>query len=150
MARAILLVAAAVWLVAAIAALTIALVGVDWLLGLLPPLIIDADAVRGAIVTMAVAAAAVAGGHALVLTGLRRARRWGSTLAILMSGLLGVLLFALAVAAVTSVAAEASTAAWLLPAAGCAVAAAAAYAMVLVRLVQERRAASASLLRGPR
>lgn len=142
MARAILTVAALVWLVAAGAALVLALTGIDWLLGLLPPLTIDADAVRGAIVTMAVAAALVGGAHGLVLLGLRGGRRWGSTLAILLVAMLAVLLFALGVAAVTSVAADDSTAAWLLPAAGCACVAAAAYAVALVRLVADRRSAS--------
>ena len=149
MARGILLAAAIAWFVAAIGGLVLALAGIDWLLPLLPPLTIDADAVRGAIVTIAAGAGLVAVVHAWTLVGLRVRRRWASTLAILMSALLTVLLFALAVAAVTSVAAQPSAAAQLLPAAGAATGGAAAYAVALVRLVQERRAASVSL-RGPR
>lgn len=145
MARAILRVAAVVWLLAAMGGFVVAVTGAAWLLDLLPPLTVDADAVRGAIVTMAAGAALVAAVHALVLIGLRGAHRWGSTIGILVSALLGVLLFALAVAAVTGVAAEASNALWLGPAAGCAVIATAGYAAVVIRLVQERRAASASL-----
>ncbi len=142
MARAILLAAAVAWVVLAAAAVILALAGVTWLLERLPPLTIDADAVRGATLTIAAAAGLVAAAHALVLVGLSRARRWGSTLAILLTSLLAVLLFALGVAAVTSVAADPSTAAWLLPSAACAGGAAASYSAALARLVADRRSAS--------
>jgi hypothetical protein len=54
MARAILGMGAVAWSVGCIAAIVVAIVGVERLIDLLPPLQVDADAVRGAVIAVAV------------------------------------------------------------------------------------------------
>lgn len=103
MARAILGIGAAGWSIGCLAAIAVAVLGVERLMALLPPLQVDADAVRGAVVAAAVAFASVAGAHLLVIGGLRADRRRAWSAGILLSALLTAILVALAAAAFTSV-----------------------------------------------
>jgi hypothetical protein len=138
-ARAILLVGGVAWSIAGLAALAVAVVGVERLVSLLPPLAIDTDAVRGAVIAVAVAFGAAALAHLAVLTGLRRElpRAWSA--AILLASLFAATFTALAAAAFTSAAAEPSAAVALVLAGVAAVVAAGAYALATHRLVHELR-----------
>jgi len=139
-ARAILGVGAAVWSVGCLAAVVVALVGVERLMALLPPLQVDAEAVRGAVIVVAVGLALAASAHLAVLAGLRAHRRRAWSAGILLAALLAATFVALAAAAFTSAAAGSAPAA-LLAAAGVAAALLAlGYALVSARLVGELRA----------
>ena len=140
MARAVLLVGGVAWSSAGLAALAVAVVGAETLVSLLPPLAIDTDAVRGAVMAVAVAFGAAAVAHLAVLAGLRaeRPRAWSA--AILLASLFAATFTALAAAAFTSAAAEPSAAVALVLAGVAAVVAAGAYALATHRLVHELRA----------
>ncbi len=143
MARAILLVGAVIWLLASLASVAVAVRGTDVLEALLPPLAIDTDALRGAIV--AVAGAMVLGAvlHVGVLAGMRAARRRAWTLGVLLASVLAALFVALAAAAFTSAAAEPMHwLPWIGSGVG-AVVAAGGYAVAAARLVADLRAGSA-------
>jgi hypothetical protein len=101
-ARAILLTAGTLWLLVAVAGVGLALVGVDRLLGLLPPLAIDADAVAGTLAALAAAAALFGAAHLVVARGVRRDRPWAFSAGILLAAGAAVAFLALAAAAVTS------------------------------------------------
>lgn len=143
MARAILLAGAALWLVAGLAALAVAALATPQLERLLPPLAIDTDALRGTVVALGVALAAVGVIHIVVLAALRARRRWGSTVAILLGALLAASLVALGAAAATSAVRSPEAALPLLAGAVGAGVAACAYAVLVARLVAARRSRSA-------
>lgn len=140
MARTLLLATGVAWLVAGVGGLVLAIVGTEALERTLPPLVIDTDALRAAIVSVAVALLVVGAVHLAILVGLRARRRLAWTAGILMAAFLCTTLVALAAASATSAAADPGrVAAYLAAAAGAAVGAAA-YGFVTARLVAERRA----------
>ena len=142
MARAILLAASVAWLAAGIVALGVALLGATGLMNALPPLAIDLDALRGALVAIALAMVGSAALHLAIVAGLARpdpTHRRAATAAMLLGGLLVALFVALAAAAWTSAAARPELLLLLLAAGGVAALAAAAYALVVGRLVADRR-----------
>ena len=144
MARAILLAGAIIWSLGSIAAAAIALIGVDALLRLLPPLAIDADAVRGAVTAVAVGLGVAAFFHVGVVAGLRRGGHRAKSLAILLAGVLTALCVALAAAAFVSAAAEPSSGPALVLAGIVASLTAGAYAAASWSLVGELRSESGS------
>jgi hypothetical protein len=105
-ARAILLVASVVWLVAGIVGVGLAAWGTEAIEASLPPLAIDTEALRGAILAVGVSLIGLAGVHAVVLLGLRARARWALTGGVLLAGLLTMLCLALGAAAITSAVAE--------------------------------------------
>jgi hypothetical protein len=142
-ARSLLLATGAAWLVAGLAGLALAAVGTEALQRTLPPLVIDTDALRAAIVAVAVGLVIVGAAHLTVLAGLRARRRLAWTAGILMGALLCATLVALAVASATSAAVDPARAPGYLIGAVGALGGAVAYGVVTVRLVAERRAESA-------
>jgi hypothetical protein len=142
-ARLILVVAAIVWVAAAILGLALAVFGAGWLESILPPLSIDTDALRGAVTAVAAGLLAVGLVHVLVVIGLGSRRRWGSTGGILLSAVLAATFIALGAAAGTSAVASPDQALMLIGSAVAAAVGAGAYAMVVMRLVGERRSGSA-------
>lgn len=144
MARAILLAGAIIWSLGSIAAVAIAMIGVDALLRLLPPLAIDADAVRGALTAVAVGLGAAAVLHVGVVAGLRRGGHRAMSLAILLAGAFTALCVALAATAFVSAAAEPASALALIVAGIAASLTAGAYAAASWALVNELRSESRS------
>ena len=144
MARAILLAGAIAWSLGSMAAATTALIGVDALLRLLPPLAIDADAVRGALTAVAVGLGAAAVLHVALVAGLRRGGHRARSLAILLAAVLTALCVALAAAAFVSAAAEPASALPLVLAGIVAGLTAGAYAVASWSLVNELRSGSRS------
>jgi hypothetical protein len=143
MARSLLLATGVIWLIAGAGGLLLAALGTEAVERALPPLVIDTDALRGAIVAVGVALLAVGGVHLAILAGLRTRRRLAWTAGILMAALLCATLLALAATSATSAVADPSRApAYLVGAVGAA-AGALAYGLVTARLVAERRAGSA-------
>ena len=142
MARRVLLVGAVGWLLVAITGIGVAVVGVDALRALLPPLAIDADALGGAITAVAVALLAVGGAHVAVLLG--DGRRWAVSAGALLASVLSIASLALAAAAVASAARE-SALAWPLLGAGVfASLVAVGYAVAAVRLARQLGSESAT------
>jgi heme/copper-type cytochrome/quinol oxidase subunit 3 len=139
-ARAILGIGAVAWSVGCVAAILVAIVGVERLMDLLPPLQVDADAVRGAVVAMAVGCALAAVAHLAVLAGLRAHRRRAWSAGILLAALLAATFVALAAAAFASLAAASAPFAALAIAGIAAALAALGYILATVRLVGELRA----------
>jgi hypothetical protein len=125
------------------ASLGVAAFGTPQLEAALPPLVIDTDALRGAIIALGGGLLAVGLVHVVVLIGLGARRRWGSTSAILLAALLSATLIALAAASGTSAAATPDYAAAFLVGVAVASVAAIGYALVVVRLVRARRSGSA-------
>ncbi|HEY6568910.1 MAG TPA: hypothetical protein VIZ22_01395 [Candidatus Limnocylindrales bacterium] len=142
MARLLLVASGAIWLAAGLAGLVLAAIGTERLERLLPPLVIDTDAIRAAIVSVAVAFILVALAHGAVVLGLRARHELAWTAGILMSAVLAALFVALAAAAAASAAAEPERALAYLAATVVAVIGAVAYVIVTVRLVGERRSGS--------
>lgn len=140
MARAILGIGAVAWSVGCIAGIVLAIVGVEPLMDLLPPLQVDAEAVRGAVITVAVGFALAAAAHLAVLAGLRAHRRRAWSAGILLSALLSATFVALAAAAFTSAVAGSGTVVLLAFAGIAAALVALGYAIATVRLVGELRA----------
>ena len=140
MARTILRAGAAMWLLAGAAGFALAALGVDWLLGVLPPLAIGADALARAVGAFSFALLVVGAGHVAVLTGLRAAPPWGYSAAILLAAVLAAALLSLAAASLTSAVTEPAAAAPLLGAGAAAVVGAAAYGLAGARLVGELKA----------
>ena len=138
MARAILLAAATAWAVSALGAIVLAAAGTEALERALPPLAIDTEALRGAIVAVAVALAVVAAAHALVVVGMRQGRRLAWTAGILLGAVMAAASVALAAAAFTSAIATPAAAAELVAGGVIAVLGAVAYGVVTVRLVREQ------------
>lgn len=143
MARAIIGIGAAAWSVGSLAAAAVAAIGVGPLMDVLPPLQVDADAVRGAVIAVAIGLALGAAAHIAVLAGLRahRPRAWSA--GILLGALLTATCFALSAAAFTSAAAGSASVALLLVGGLAAAAVALAYALAAARLVSELRAGAA-------
>jgi heme/copper-type cytochrome/quinol oxidase subunit 3 len=138
--RAVLLVGAVGWALGAVGGILLAAIGVERLEALLPPLAIDTDALRGAIVAGAAGLAVGSVGHVAILLGLRRdlPRAW--TAGILWAALLGVTFVALAAAAFTSAIAAPASAVPLVVAGAAAALLALGYGVVTVGLVAEKRA----------
>ena len=67
MARWTLAVAGVVWLLVGTAGVALALTGTERVLSLLPPLAIDADALGGAVTTIAIALIAIGGAHLAIV-----------------------------------------------------------------------------------
>jgi hypothetical protein len=144
LARAILLAATITWGAAAVLTLALAALGAERLEGALPPLSIDTDALRGALVAVGVAMGLTAAAHGTVVVGLRAGRRWASSAGILLAGMLTATFLALAAAALTSAMATPSSAALLVGSGIGASVCATAYGLVTARLVGELRAGSAT------
>ena len=139
MTRALLLVGAVAWSIGAMGATVLAAIGVEALERLLPPLAIDTEALRGAIVAVAVGLALGAVIHGAVLIGLRRRRPRAWTVGILLAALLATTFIALATAAFTSAIAAPASALVLLLAGVAAAVAALGYGVVTLGLVSEKR-----------
>ena len=144
MARAILLAGAIIWSLGGVAAAGVALIGIETLLRLLPPLAIDADAVRGAITAVAVGLGAAAALHVGAVAGLGRGGHRARSLAILLTGLFAALCVALAAAAFVSAAAAPASAPALMAAGIAASVTATAYAAATWWLVSDQRSESRS------
>jgi hypothetical protein len=142
-ARAVLLAGAILWAVGGAAAGAVAAVGVEPLEALLPPLAIDTDALRGAIVAGAGGLGLGAAMHAAVLMGLHRGQPRAWTAGILLAGLLSATFVALGAAAFTSAIASPASALALGASGAAATVAAVAYAAVTVALVGEKRSGTA-------
>jgi hypothetical protein len=142
-ARALLLATGATWVLGGTAGLALAALGTEALERMLPPLAIDTDALRAAIVAVAIALLLVGVLHVLIVAGLRRGRRLAWTSGILMAALLCATLVALAAASATSAAADPGRALSYLAGAVGASLGAAAYGVIAARLVGQRRAESA-------
>ena len=124
------------------AGLVLAALGTEALERLLPPLAIDTDALRAAIVAVAVALLLVGAVHLVIVAGLRRGRRLAWTVGILMAALLCATCIALAAASATSAAADPGRALSYLAGAVGAALGAVAYGVIAARLVGQRRAES--------
>ena len=144
MARAILGIGAGAWSVGCIAAVAVAIVGVERLMALLPPLQVDADAVRGAVIAVAVGLGLGAAVHLAVLAGLRAQRHRAWSAGILLAALLAATFVALSAAAFTSAVAGSAPVAPVAVAGIAAALIALGYAFAAVRLVGELRAGTAS------
>jgi hypothetical protein len=141
MARTILRVGAAAWVLAGAAGLALSVFGTEWLLALLPPLAIGADALARAVGTFALALVILGLLHLLALAGLR-STAWGASAGILLASFVGAALLTLFAAGVTSAVAQPESAPGLLGGALAALTAAAGYALAaadLVRAVRARR-----------
>jgi len=125
------------------AGLVLAALGTEALERLLPPLAIDTDALRAAIVAVAVALLLVGAVHLVIVAGLRRGRRLAWTVGILMAALLCATCIALAAASATSAAADPGRALSYLAGAVGAALGAVAYGVIAARLVGQRRVESA-------
>jgi hypothetical protein len=136
-ARVVLAVGAATWLLAAVAAAGIGLIGVDRLAALLPPLAIDRAALGGALLAVAAALALAGLAHLAILLGLRRGHRRALSAAILLCGCCSAVFVALVAAAFASAAAEPSMAIPLLAAGAAAALAAVAYLLATARFIGE-------------
>lgn len=139
MTRAVLLAGAVAWAIGALGAIILAAIGVEWLEASLPPLAIDTDALRGAIVVGAVGLAVGALAHGAILAGLRRRRPRAWTAGILLAALLSTTFIALSTAAFTSAIATPASALALAAAGAAAAVAALGYAVVTIGLVAEKR-----------
>jgi heme/copper-type cytochrome/quinol oxidase subunit 3 len=142
-ARAILLAATIAWGLAAVLTLGLAALGAERLEGALPPLSIDTDALRGALVAVGVAMTLTAGAHAFVVVGLRAGRHRAWSAGILLAGLLAAMFVALAAAAFTSAIATPASAPPLVGAGVGASIGAVAYGVITAGLVGELRSGSA-------
>jgi heme/copper-type cytochrome/quinol oxidase subunit 3 len=143
MARAILGMGAVAWSVGCIAAIVVAIVGVERLIDLLPPLQVDADAVRGAVIAVAVGLGLSAVAHLAVLAGMRSHRRRAWSAGILLAALLTATFFALAAAAFTSAVAGSAPVGLVAVAGVAAAVLSLGYALATTRLVGELRAGTA-------
>lgn len=139
MARTILRAGAAVWLLAGAAGLALAALGVDWLLGVLPPLAIGADALARAVGAFSFGLLVVGAAHVAVLSGLRARAGWSHSAAILLAAVLAATLVSLAAASVTSAVSRPEATAALIGSGVAALLGAAAYALATARLVGELR-----------
>ncbi len=139
MTRAVLLAGAIARAVGAVGGFVLAAVGAEALEALLPPLAIDTDALRGAIVAGGAALALGSAAHLAIWLGLRGRRPRAWTIGILMAALLSATFLALAVAAFTSAIATPASATWLLAAGAGAAVAALGYGVVTTGLVAEKR-----------
>lgn len=139
MARALLAAGAVVTGAGGAITLAFAAVGVEWLLGLLPPLAIAHEAVRATLVVLGGALLLTMAVHLVVLAGLRRPGRRSLSAAILLAALFTAVSVALGTAAFTSAVTEPGARAVLLGAGSLAVLAAVGYGVATARLVAELR-----------
>ena len=102
MTRAILVAGAAAWMVAGMAGLTAALIGIEAVEAMLPPLAIGPEALARTVAALAVAALVVALVHVAVLAGLVRGRSWGASAGVLLCGVSVAGFVALAAAGLTA------------------------------------------------
>ena len=144
MARTILIVGAVAWLLAGAASFVLAETGTGWLLSLLPPLAIDADAVGGALTALALTMVVTGTAHLFVVAGLRERRRWATSAGALLASVLAVACVALAAAAISSAVREPAYALPLLGAALVAGSAATGYVLAAVGLARELGSGSVS------
>lgn len=142
MARSLLLAAAAAWIAAGAVGVGVGTVGATTLQRMLPPLAIDLDALRGAVIAVSLGVIIVGAAHTALVVGLRRGGRRAQSAALLLSGFLAAMLLALAAAAATTAATTPATA---LPFAGSALVALAGaigYGVISGLLVREVRTGS--------
>ena len=139
MARTILGAAAVAWLLAAVTGLGLATLGAQWLLGVLPPLAIGADALGRAVGAFSIGLLVVGLAHVAVLAGLRAGARWSYSGAVLLSAVLAAGLLSLAATAITAAVTQPGAAAPLIAGGCAAVAWAGAYGLAGARLVAEMR-----------
>src|SRR5690606_2879433 len=111
----------------------------DRLIDLLPPLEVDADAVRGAVIAVSVGFGFAAVAHVSVLLGLRAQRQRAWSAGILLGALLSATFVALAAAAFTSAVAGSAPLGLVLIGGVTAALVALAYAIATLRLVAELR-----------
>lgn len=142
MSRSLLLALGLAWLAAGIGGLVLALLGTERLEAILPPLVIDTDALRGTIVAVSVGVLLVGAWHLALLAGLRAHRSLAWTVGILGCALMAATFVALSATAATSAAADPDRAGAFLVGAAGAGAGAVAYAMLAARLIGERRSGS--------
>lgn len=143
MARTILAVGAAVWLLLGACGVALALAGRERLMALIPGLAIDADALGGALIAMSFGMFLVGAAHLVLVAGMRRRSRRVLSAGALLAAVMCALSVALGAAALASALREA---AYALPLSGGALVAtvgAVAYARVAVRLVREVGSGSA-------
>jgi hypothetical protein len=112
-ARRILFVGTIAWLGVAGAALLAAVAGRDALLGALPPLAIDADALGGALTAVAVASAGIGALHAWLVGALAGRDRRPLTVGTLLACVLTAVFVALAAASAASAIRETAIGPWL-------------------------------------
>ena len=136
MARTILLLGAAGWLLAGAAGLVLALTGTEALLSVLPPLAIDADALGGALTAIGLTITVMGAAHLVVAFGVRAGRRWAMSAGVLLTSTLAVASVGLAAAAISSALRQAAMAAPLLVGGAVGFLAAAAYGIAAVRLAR--------------
>lgn len=140
--RAILLVAAAVWLTAGLAGLVLAAAGIDVIRSVLPPLAIGEATLGRTVATLAVAALAMGLGHATVVVGLARGHGWAASAGVLLAGMCVAGFTALVAAALTAGVAGSMLASAAIGSAAGALLAAAAYAVAGVSLARRLRTGS--------
>ena len=140
MARALLLAATIVWLVAGVTGIVIGLTSASGIARMLPPLVIDVAALGGAVVAVGFGILAVGLVHAGVLVSLRAGHPLAPSAALLLAITMTTLMLALAAAAATSAVRVPDRAlAWLV-ATALALGAASTYGLVAGLLVVEVRA----------
>ena len=140
MARALLLAATIVWLVAGVIGIVIGLTSAAGIQRMLPPLVIDVAALGGAVVAVGFGILAVGLVHVGVLVALRAGHPLAPSAALLLAATMATLMLALAAAAATSAVRVPDRAAAWLVATAAALGAAAAYGLVAGLLVGEVRA----------
>jgi hypothetical protein len=139
-ARALLLAATIVWLVAGVTGIVVGLTSAAGIQRMLPPLVIDVAALGGAVVAVGFGILAVGLVHGGVLVALRAGYPLAPSAALLLSVTMTTLMVALAAAAATSAVRVPDRAlAWLV-ATALALGAASAYGLVAGLLVVEVRA----------
>ncbi|MGH2444770.1 MAG: hypothetical protein ACRDGD_01825 [Candidatus Limnocylindria bacterium] len=143
MARIVLVIGAVLWTLAGLVSLALAAGAADAILSLLPPLVIDADAVAGAMTAFGVGFLLLGATHGGVVLGLRREQRPAHSAGILLAAIMASGLVALAAAAVASAARDSASAPALLGGGIGAGIGAIGYALTAARLVGERRSGSA-------
>lgn len=139
MARTILRAGAAAWLLAGAAGLAVAILGAEWLLTVLPPLAIGADALARAVGAFSFGLVVVGAAHVAVLSGLRGGSRWARSAGILLAAVLAAALISLAAAGLTSAVSLPEAAALLIGSGIAALVGAALYTLAGGHLVGELR-----------
>ena len=142
MARIVLVAGTALWGLAGLLCLGLAIGAAEAILSLLPPLAIDADAVGGAITAFALAFLLLGAAHGVVLLGLRRRHPLAQSAGILLAGVMASGLVALAAAGAVSAARQSASIPMLLLGVAAALLGAIGYAIAAVHLVGERRSGS--------
>lgn len=135
---------AVLWLVVGTIAAVVAAIGREWLHSLLPPLAIDAEALGGALLAVALAMLSVGGAHIVVLVGLKRGLRLARSAGALLASVLAAVLVGLVAAAVSSALRYGEYASPLAAAAVLAAVGVVGYVVVAIRLVAQMRSEAAS------